>query len=208
MATIPYRWQRWLDIYLFLNVAGYFGWQTWQTLAEHRLDFIEGIFIVHNVIICLCFLLRAPAQAIQTKIGHQAIALCAFYSGVFFMGPKTTQSSLLLQASDLLLLLGMLIGILSLLQLGRSFGVLIAARTVRTEGLYGWIRHPMYLSDIVMRTGYFMSHPSWPVAALLLLSSACYVARALLEEKFLANVDAAYAAYLRRVRHRFIPGMV
>ncbi|MDR0441668.1 MAG: hypothetical protein LBI59_11935, partial [Candidatus Accumulibacter sp.] len=151
MATIPYRWQRWLDIYIFLNVAGYFGWQIWMTLAEDRLDFIEGVFIVHNLILCLCFLLRAPARAIQTKIGHQAIALCAFYSGAFFMGPETTQSPVLLQCSRLLLLAGLSIGIVSLVQLGKSFGVLIAARNVRTTGLYGWIRHPMYLSDIVMR---------------------------------------------------------
>ncbi|MDR3213469.1 MAG: hypothetical protein LBT71_06075 [Azoarcus sp.] len=207
MATIPDRWQRWLDIYIFLNVAGYLGWQAWQVFAEHCPDLIEGVFVVHNVIFCLCFLLRTPARAIQTKIVHQAIAIGAFYSGVLFMGPQTTQSPVLLQCSWWMLLAGALLGIVSLIQLGRSFGVLIAVREVRSTGLYGWIRHPMYLSDIVIRLGYCLSHPSWPVAVLFAVSTACYIARALLEEAFLASADARYADYMRRTRHRFIPGI-
>ena len=208
MATIPFRWQRWLDIYLFLNVAGYFGWQTWKVITENRLDFIEGVFIAHNIIICLCFLLRSPARAIQTSLSHQAVAVCAFYSGVLFMGPVSTTSLFLLELSWWIILFGTIIGILSLVQLGKSFGVLIALREVRSTGLYSVVRHPMYLSDIVMRLGYVCSHPSWGNAALLLVSSACYGIRAILEERFLAEQDPAYAAYMARVRYRFIPGVV
>ncbi len=207
MATIPYRRQRWLDIYLFLNVAGYFAWQTWKVVAENRLDFIEGVFIAHNVILCLCFLLRSPARAIQTAVSHQAVAVCAFYSGVFFMGPVATESAVLLELSWWLVFIGVVIGILSLVQMGKSFGVLIAIREVRTTGLYAYVRHPMDLSDIVMRLGYLCGHPSWLTAVLFLASSACYVARAMLEERFLADQDQAYADYMRCVRFRFIPGV-
>jgi len=208
MATLPVRWQRGLDIYLFLNVAGYFGWQAWQVVAEHRLNFIEGVFIAHNIILCLCFLLRSPARAIQTSVGRQAVAVCAFYSGVFFMGPAITENPLLLGLSWWTLLVGTGIGILSMVQLGKSFGVLIALREVRTRGLYGWIRHPMYLSDIVMRLGYLLSHPAGLTVVLFVASSLCYFVRAMLEERFLAEQDEAYAAYLKRVRFRFIPGIV
>ncbi len=207
MATIPFRWQRWLDIYIFFNVAGYFLWQAWQVFSEHRLDFIEGVFLIHNVIVCLCFLLRSPARAIQTRVSHQLVAVCAFYSGVFFMGPVLTENPALLRLSWWTLLAGTIIGILSLVQLGKSFGVLIAIRQVRTTGLYSLIRHPMYLSDIIMRLGYFFSHISAFNACLLLASSACYVLRALLEERFLAGQDPAYAAYMERTRFRFIPGV-
>jgi 3-hydroxymyristoyl/3-hydroxydecanoyl-(acyl carrier protein) dehydratase/protein-S-isoprenylcysteine O-methyltransferase Ste14 len=190
------------------NVAGYFAWQTWRVCAENRLDFIEGVFIIHNIVICLCFLLRRPARAIQTAAGHQAVAVCAFYSGIFFIGPTPMASPFLLELSWWTILVGVLLGILSLIQLGRSFGVLIAVREVRTSGLYAWVRHPMYLSGIVMRMGYCFSHPSWANAALFLASSACYVVRAVLEERFLAKQDPRYADYLRRARYRFIPGIV
>jgi len=207
MATIPFRWQRWLDIYIFLNVSGYFGWQTWRIIAEGRLDFIEGMFILHNIIVCLCFLLRTSARAIQTTVSHQAVAICAFYSGAFFIGPPATESPMLLELSWWGILIGTVIGIFSLLQLGRSFGVLIAVRTLRTTGLYGWVRHPMYLSDIIMRLGYFLSHPTLFVGILFVASSVCYVVRAMLEERFWMEQDFAYTDYMQRVRYRFIPGV-
>jgi protein-S-isoprenylcysteine O-methyltransferase Ste14 len=208
MATIPFRWQRWLDIYIFLNVAGYFGWQAWQHFAENGPNIIEWIFIIHTAIFCLCFLLRTPAREIQTAPAHQAIALCAFYSGVFFIGPALTESPWLLGLSWWTILAGTLLGIISLVQLGKSFGVLIAMREVRTGGLYSVIRHPMYLSDIVMRLGYLFSHPSWSVTALFLASTACYAARAVLEERFLARCSPDYVEYMRRTPYRFIPGIV
>lgn len=208
MATVPIRWQRWLDIYIFCNAAGYFSWQAWNVVQENRLDFIEGTFIIHNIIICLCFLLRLPAKAIQTKYSHQAVAIIAFYSGALFMGPLQTTSPFLLELSWWTLFAGIVIGVVSLVTLGKSFGVLIAAREVRTTGIYGWVRHPMYLSDIVMRLGYVFSHPSVWIVALFAVSSACYVARAVLEERFLSSVDPAYAAYMRTTRYRFIPGII
>ncbi|MDR0737280.1 MAG: isoprenylcysteine carboxylmethyltransferase family protein [Zoogloeaceae bacterium] len=207
MATIPYRWQRWLDLCIFLNVTGYFAWQTWQGLEAGRIGILEGVFVIHSAILCLCFLLRTPARAIQTKWSHQVVAIVAFYSGAFFMGPETTDSPLLLQASWWALMAGMAIGLVSLVQLGKSFGVLIAIRTVRTAGLYGWVRHPMYLSDIVMRLGFLLSHPSWRTSALFLVSSACYVLRAILEERFLLDNAPDYAIYMDRVRYRFVPGI-
>jgi protein-S-isoprenylcysteine O-methyltransferase Ste14 len=205
--TLPVRWQRWLDFYIFLHVFGYFVWQSWKVLAEGRLDFIEGLFIVHNVILCLCFALRSPARAIGATVSHQAVALCAFYSGMLFIGQETTTAPLLLRLSWWGVLIGMVIGIFSLLQLGKSFGVLIAVRELRSTGLYGWIRHPMYLSDIVMRLGYFISHPSLLVGILFVASSACYVVRAVLEERFWMEQEPAYADYIKRVRYRFIPGV-
>ena len=204
---LPVRWQRWLDIYIFLNVAGFFAWQTWKVVAEGRLDFIEGVFIVHNVIFCLCFALRLPARAIGATLSHQAVAVCAFYSGMLIVGAGATTDPKLLSLSWWILLVGMVIGIFSLLQLGKSFGVLIAVRELRTTGLYGWIRHPMYLSDIVMRLGYFLSHPTLLVGILFVASSACYIVRAILEERFWMEQEPAYADYMQRVRHRFIPGI-
>jgi protein-S-isoprenylcysteine O-methyltransferase Ste14 len=208
VATLPFRWQRWIDVCIFLNVAGYFGWQLWKTINENRLDFIEAVFVIHTAIVCLCFLLRTPARAIQTSLAHQAVAVCAFYSGVFFIEPLSRESSFLLDLSWWIIFLGMVLGIAALVQLGKSFGVLIALRRVRTAGLYSLIRHPMYLSDIVMRLGYVLSHASWPNLALFVASSGCYAVRAVLEERFLAMQDPVYAEYMSRVRYRFIPGIV
>jgi protein-S-isoprenylcysteine O-methyltransferase Ste14 len=158
-------------------------------------------------VLCLCFLLRSPARAIQTSLAHQAVAVCAFYSGAFFVGQPLTESLLLLRLSWWLTLLALIIGLLALWHLGKSFGVLIAVRELRTGGLYGLVRHPMYLSDIVFRVAYLASHPSAATGGLFLASTACYVIRARLEESFWAAQNPAYGDYMQRVRYRFIPGL-
>lgn len=204
---LPPNWQRWLDIYIFLNIAVFFIWQSWKVIAEGRLNFIEGVFIVHNIIFCLCFILRRPARAISFSLSHQMVAVGAFYSGLLFVGAEATNVIFLERLAWWLMLAGLVIGLISLLQLGRSFGVLVALREIKTRGLYALVRHPMYLSDILMRLAYFLSHPTALVGVLFLGSSACYVVRAVFEERFIAGEDPAYLEYMKAVRYRFIPGI-
>jgi protein-S-isoprenylcysteine O-methyltransferase Ste14 len=96
------------------------------------------------------------------------------------------------------------LGAVCLLNLGRSFGILIALREVKTGGLYSVVRHPMYGTDILLRIGFLVSHLNWRTAAVFVLSTACYVYRAFLEERFLSQ-GAEYREYVRRVPYRFLP---
>jgi protein-S-isoprenylcysteine O-methyltransferase Ste14 len=98
------------------------------------------------------------------------------------------------------------LGALTVLNLGRSFGVLIAKRKIKTRGLYGFVRHPMYATDILLRVGYIVSHASATNIGIVIASTACYVYRAVQEEKFLSQWPE-YREYMARVKHRFIPGV-
>jgi protein-S-isoprenylcysteine O-methyltransferase Ste14 len=109
--------------------------------------------------------------------------------------------------SQALLLIANLLGLVTLFNLGTSFGILIACRQVKTGGLYRYLRHPMYATDILLRIGYLIGHRTLLTVSLFVLSTACYVWRAILEERFLAAQGPAYRAYLARVRYRFIPGV-
>lgn len=62
----------------------------------------------------------------------------------------------------------------------------------------------MYASDILLRIGYILSHLSAFNTAVVVLSSTCYVCRALLEERFLGK-QPEYREYMLKVRYRFIP---
>ena len=90
------------------------------------------------------------------------------------------------------------------LELGRSFGILIALRTVKTNGLYSLVRHPMYGTDILLRIGFVVGHFNLFTIFLFVISTGAYIARAMLEEQFLLQ-DEAYQEYVRRVKYRFIP---
>jgi protein-S-isoprenylcysteine O-methyltransferase Ste14 len=130
----------------------------------------------------------------------------AFCSGIFFIGQPATGGPLARRVSQGLIFSANVLGAVTLLNLGRSFGILIARRQIKTGGLYRLVRHPMYATDILLRVGFLASHFRWPPLALFSLSSACYVWRALLEERFLARAPE-YREYMRRVRYRFMPGV-
>ncbi len=205
MKLLPgVRAQRLLDVYLFLNVLAWCGWQGYRLVREGRFGYVDGAFIVQSLVVGFLFLVRKPAAAIDESLRHQAVALAAFLSGVAFLGAPVTSDLLLIDVSRAVTFAANFLGIVTLANLGRSFGVLIAFREVRTGGLYSVVRHPMYGTDILLRVGYLISHFTPFTAILFAVSAACYVWRAVLEERFL-SARPEYRAYMEKVRYRMIP---
>lgn len=198
--------QTFFNIYLFLCFTGWAGWTSYQAWAAGGLDFVEVSFALQNVILVTLILIRRPHQALDRSPAHQAVALAAFCSGVFFMGQPPSGGAAARHASQAVILIANALGAVTLLNLGRSFGILIARRDIRTGGLYAVVRHPMYGTDLLLRIGFLISHAHWKTVVLFMISTACYVWRANLEERFL-SLQPEYRAYRRRVRWRFIPGL-
>jgi len=193
-----------MNIYLFVSFSGICGWQTWRTYMEGRLDFIEISFATQNVIMVALFLMRKKHVAFNKNLFDQMIALIAFLSGVAFIGQPLTAQSFDVTISKIIILIANLLGAITLINLGKSFGVFIALREIKTGGLYSIIRHPMYFTDILLRVGYIISHFTSFTLSIFILSTSCYVYRAILEERFLLQ-DPAYQDYKKRVRYRLIP---
>jgi protein-S-isoprenylcysteine O-methyltransferase Ste14 len=199
--------ERLINYYLFINIAGFIVWQAYGIAQSSGLNIIEVSFLLQNLVLAGVVLLRKDPIAIDNNYWHQTVALIAFFSGLAFMGREPTGGPLEQQLSTAVLLTSNLLGILSLLHLGKSFGILIACREVRTGGVYSLMRHPMYASDMLLRVGYVISHFSFFTVTLMILSSGCYIYRAILEERFLAE-QPEYRDYMGRVRYRFIPGLL
>ncbi|MCL1811944.1 MAG: hypothetical protein FWG29_00320 [Treponema sp.] len=197
-----------INIYVFVNVLGVILWQIYSLHKQNRLDFIEITFILNNCVLAWVVLIRQKHIAVDKNLFHQCIALIAFFSGIAFTGQPASQHSTAINVSQAVLLAASLLGLITLLQLKDSFGILIACRTIKTGGLYRFVRHPMYVRDILLRVGYLISHCTALTAGLVVLSAACYVYRALLEEKFLCEQSGEYMQYKKTVRYRFIPGIL
>jgi protein-S-isoprenylcysteine O-methyltransferase Ste14/uncharacterized membrane protein (UPF0127 family) len=101
-------------------------------------------------------------------------------------------------------IIGTFLAVAAVAGLGRSIGVVAANRGVRTEGLYRFVRHPMYASHLIAYAGYGIAHPSGRNVAITLLVAIVLHARAVVEERLLSG-DPAYRAYLGRARWRFVP---
>jgi len=193
------------NLFLIICLGRYAYDQAAQAWMADRFDFVEIAFAAHNVVMLTIILVRKQHQALSQNIFHQGIALAAFFSGIFFIR-SSNPYSLLIHISQGITFVSICLGIAAFFSLGRSFGILIAIRKVKTGGLYGIIRHPMYFTDILWRVGFVIKNPCTVNFTIFVLSSACYVYRAILEEKFLSQYPE-YSHYMEQVKYRFLPGI-
>lgn len=120
------------------------------------------------------------------------------------MGQEPSDGEVANDISSWVIFFANILGAFALLNLGRSFGILIALRKIKTGGVYSIVRHPMYGADILLRIGFVISHFNAFTVLLFIVSTGAYVMRAIYEEKFLCQ-EPEYREYMKNVKYRFIP---
>jgi protein-S-isoprenylcysteine O-methyltransferase Ste14 len=93
------------------------------------------------------------------------------------------------------------------LSLGLNIGFVPAQRTIVTHGAYRYMRHPIYTGVFVGVFAVALRSYTPTNALLLALGIFWFVIKSFVEEHFLRG-DPEYAAYLKRVRWRWLPGVV
>lgn len=193
-----------LNVGLFLLLATLLVGDAIGKWQKGRFDYVEASFAIQSTIALAFILLRRPAQTVDPDIRHQLIALVAFCSAAWFQTDPRTENPSLLIAARVVMVVANILGLLTIFNLGKSFGILIALRKVETRWLYSVIRHPMYLTDILVRVGLVLQVPIAVNIFLAIVTAGVYVQRAIFEEAFLSK-NPEYAEYMKRVRYRFIP---
>ncbi len=97
--------------------------------------------------------------------------------------------------------LGLLLVLWAMAALERSFGIAPADRGLVKDGLYRFIRHPMYLGELVALAGAVIGDPSFWNSSLMLVLFLSLVLRIRWEEQAVFN----YGVYAGSVRWRLIP---
>ncbi|RDH78033.1 isoprenylcysteine carboxylmethyltransferase family protein [Mycolicibacterium moriokaense] len=82
-----------------------------------------------------------------------------------------------------------------------------AGQTVVSTGMYGIVRHPMYVGALIMAIGMPLALASYWGLIFVLPCAASFVARILDEERFLRTELAGYDEYTDKVRYRLVPGV-
>jgi len=75
-----------------------------------------------------------------------------------------------------------------------------------STGVYGFVRHPMYLGATLMFFGAPLLLGSWYGLLAALALTALLMARILGEEEMLARELEGYREYRQKVRYRLFPG--
>lgn len=146
------------------------------------------------------FIARREAGAVSTS----PVAWLSTIVGTFlplFLRPVGGHDVL---AAQLVQAAGTAFGVVGILSLNRSVGLLPANRGIRSGGAYRFVRHPLYASYVVTNIGYVASNLSAANVAVALAALTAQIVRIHGEERLL-SLDPEYAAYMSRTRWRLLP---
>jgi protein-S-isoprenylcysteine O-methyltransferase Ste14 len=113
----------------------------------------------------------------------------------------------ILPQAKYIMMVGMIIQMLSIISLNRSFALVAAKREIKTSKMYRWVRHPIYASYVLIFTGYILSNTTLFNVCLYTVTILCMLLRIVREEKHLA-ADPLYRDYMLKVRYRLIPYII
>ena len=148
--------------------------------------------------------IREPARRPSRDPRAFAVCTAAIVSAVALSPPAETTPPGQLVAGEALALAGVVWVLVSVLALGRCFGVLPEARGLVTRGPYSVVRHPVYLGELAACAGLMIAALSpFNVACFSVLCVAQRV-RMGMEEHALGREFPEYRAYAVRTP-RVIP---
>ena len=188
MRMLPSIWRNRLG-FAFFSVAGVLSIVSdWQDL--HPLTMLASL---HNLMLA-CLYLNRRSETAYDRTGLWLGLLSAFLPIPFI--PKNLSLAMLVSG-----LAGYLLIFWSLISLGESFGIAPADRGLKTSGPYRFIRHPMYLGELILRGSFLLSNDLLQGSLMLVLMLGIQVLRMRREEKLISD----YPRYARLVHWRLIP---
>jgi protein-S-isoprenylcysteine O-methyltransferase Ste14 len=110
-----------------------------------------------------------------------------------------------------LLIAGIALRATAIVTLGRSFSTNVAIRTtqtLRTTGLYGWVRHPSYSGMLLIFLGIGVYERNWASLAIItVFPLAALLYRIHVEEMALAEAFGAHYLEYKQKTSRLVPGV-
>jgi protein-S-isoprenylcysteine O-methyltransferase Ste14 len=185
-----------LALFMLMSLA---AWQ--NLLISGSLRALSVLAV--NVLFLGLFLARRPARAESSSLGLWILGMVTMLLPLLLRvgGQGWSDLGAALQVAGLAGIAG------GLLSLRRSFAVAPANRGVRDTGMYRIVRHPIYLSELLLLLGVVLANPTLGNLLILICECGLQAARARAEEQFLSS-DPVYRAYRERVRYQLIPGVI
>lgn len=172
-------------------------------ILKSRVGPTEALVLVPCILLAILIITRPPAREYSAT---PIVMLVVLYSKCYYLLLDLSKGADYDQliVGFLVTTLGTAFWAVSILALGRSFSILPAMRQIRTKGPYSVVRHPIYVSYVVVDIGLLISFPNLGNALVLIGATTSYVIRALMEETFLRE-HPDYSNYSKKTKYRFVP---
>ena len=128
------------------------------------------------------------------------------FTYLILLTPRSASVAFWNSVSTVMILVGTIMAILAVLDLGRSMSIMPEARKLVTGGLYARIRHPVYLGEEIAVLGLCLQFRNWLAVPIVLVHLYFQIRRMDWEEGILARAFAGYAEYRQRT-FRLVPGV-
>ena len=165
--------------------------------------------VLNTSLLIVTMVVRRPPKRVTPNPLYWLVAFVASYWLVFVIFFLQKGTPLVANwITDSLAILGLLVVLWARVSLGRNIGFVPAQRDLVSTGAYAYVRHPVYTGMLITTTAFVLRAYS-PVNALLMGFHVLWFIpiKSLIEENFLRH-DPQYAAYMQRVRSRWIPFVI
>jgi len=156
------------------------------------------------LLVALLIMTRSPAKAQADGLLPRIAAFVGSYLPwtITFFGQ--TDQALPNLLSTACVLIGMIMMLVTIRHLGRSFSLVPQARSVVQTGPYRWIKHPLYLAEEIAILGVVLQFLTPITVIIFVLHIGVQVCRILYEEDLLRRNCPEYSSY-EASRWRLIP---
>ncbi len=194
--------ERFRNALLGLSILSWAGLGIVGAEPEARFTVVRWCISALNLCVGLLILLRRPA-AREGSAAAIAVSLPSLVIGGWALHAAPPLAAWPAYAAALFTA-ATLWTIVAFLNLGGSFAILPAVRSIVVGGPFRWMRHPAYCGEMLLALACWSARPSLLSIAPFLTGVPLIVARIMAEERLLMS-SAAYRSYARRVKWRLVP---
>jgi len=162
-----------------------------------------ALIVITEALVAILILIRRDAD--ETRHSWQTwLSTTVGTLTPMLLRPTAATEDLLV--GEVIQVAGFMLQIGAILSLNRSFGLLPAHRTVKSDGLYSFVRHPLYTAYTVTLLGYLINNLNLYNLTIVVVGTAFQVWRIRCEEDLLFGYPS-YASYAGKTRWRLIPSI-
>jgi protein-S-isoprenylcysteine O-methyltransferase Ste14 len=185
-------------------LTGSMAWRVGAAILEGAAQWVSALVLVGELLLLFFVIFARPASDGSTSTREWGIAFAG--TAVPLLATPGGSPFLPITAIAVIFLVGIMLQVAAKVNLNRSFGIVPANRGVVTTGFYALVRHPVYASYFIGHVAFLLANPTLWNFCVYSVELGFQIARMRAEEGLLSR-DPIYAAYLRNVRFRLLPGL-